>query len=733
MWFRLFLVTLTLLCLPILPAAADGILLPHPPDRPIVPIREMPNLSIKHHHVKVHIDQQVATTEVDQVFSNPHNRDLEGTYLFPIPTGAVLSDFRLDIDGKMQSAELLEAERARQIYEEIVRRRIDPALVEYAGHNLYRARIFPIPAKGDKRIGLRYNQVLTARAGLHEYRYTLSTEKFSAQPLQKVSVTVRLKSKTPLRNVYSPTHSVSVRRLNDREALVSYEENNARPDTDFVLYYSTTPDPVGLTLMTYREGKEDGYFMLLAAPQAEASEQKRQPKHMTLVLDTSGSMSGDKIDQAKRAVAFNLNQLRPEDRFHLISFSDGVEPFSPSPISASAENIRKALAHVKSLEANGGTDINSALLSALEQKPDDRYLPMLLFLTDGDPTVGETNFERILKNIENANKHAVRTFVFGVGFDVNIPFLDKLSQKNRGVSEYVRPEEDIEVKVSNLAKQISSPALSDLKLNFGSAQTYDVLPRQLPDLFHGSQLILAGRYRNPGGATVSLQGNLQGQMRTFNLPGQQFASGKTEYSFLPRLWASRKIAWLLDEIRLKGNQNQELVAEVIRLSKRYGIITEYTSFLVREDVDVRTSAAAPTLMREAEDYLSESKKASKGSWAISQSRNIQQMQSNAPAAGNAYFDQDGQKQTVSNVRFVAQRAFYQKAGVWQEGEEVAKLPRITVKLFGETYFALSRQPELQEILALGEQIEFIHHGQLVVIGAEGSDRLSPELRNKLKL
>lgn len=710
-------------------ALADGMLIPHLPSKPIEPIQRIPNFSIKYHKVTVNIDNQVARTEVDQVFHNSYNRQLEGTYLFPIPEGASMNKFSMDVNGKMTPAELLTAGEARRIYQDIVRQRVDPGLMEYAGHNLYRARVFPIPARGDKRIQLRYEQFLPSKSDTHSYRYILSTEKFSQRPLEKVSVVVNLKSKKALKNIYSPSHSISVQRINDYEARVSYEANQVKPDTDFELIYTTSEDDIGLNLLTYRKGNEDGYFMLLASPKVKWKKQAVMPKTMTFILDTSGSMNGKKIQQAKDALRFNLNQLNPQDRFQLMNFSDTVKLYTKSPIAATPDNIKRAIDSVSGLKATGGTDINSALLQSFKPLR-AKDLNMTLFLTDGDPTVGETNFEDILKNVSQANRLNTRLFVFGVGFDVNTPFLDRLAMQNKGSSEYVRPEENIESKVSQLFSRISNPVLSNLKLSYGAVNTYDALPKDLPDFFKGSQLVLTGRYKNAGGTTLTLQGDINQEPKKYSW-STEFSGQNTNYDFIPRLWAQQKIGYLLNEIRIKGN-NQELINEVIRLSKAYGIVTEYTSFLVRDDVDLRKPASA--LQNELSDKVEESRKESKGSYAISQSRNLKKLQQNAPASeSNTYYDAEGNQQTVTAVKYVSERAFFYKNGVWKDALPAKGLPVIKVKPYSDLYFALAGDKGLSKILALGEKVEFVHQGHLIVMDDKGDSMLTPALKSKLKL
>lgn len=720
------------------PAYADGMLLPHIPDRPIAPISELPNFSVRHHRVKVEIKDQVAKTSVDQVFHNSFNRELEGTYLFPVPEGAVMSGFQMEVNGKMQNPELLAAGDARRIYEEIVRRRIDPGLLEYAGQNLYRARVFPIPANGDKQMKLSYDEVLSRRSGsgeLHHYRYGLSTEKFSAQPLQNASISVTLESKQSLKNIYSPSHEISVRRIDDHHATVSWEASQTRPDQDFDLYWTTSEDAIGATVLSYKEPGQDGYFMMLASPKVQWDQTATINRNMTFVVDTSGSMSGEKIQQAREALMFNLNQLSPKDSFQLLTFSDMINPFTSQPVKAEGKQVASAVSFARGLEAAGGTNINDALLQALKSKPADGSVPMLLFVTDGDPTVGVTDFNEILKNVKAANQRDVRMFVFGVGYDVNIPFLDKLAKENHGTSEFVRPNESIETKVSQLVSQISNPVLSAPRLSWGSIPTRDVMPSQLPDVFKGSQLVIVGRYREGGSQAVTLSGQVNGQTKTYSFPNQNFASAPTDHSYLPRIWASRRIGQLLDQIRLKG-QNKELIEEVIRLSKQYGIITEYTSFLVRDDVDVRADADAAPMMREAQDNVSRSLEADSGAWAVSQSQNstnLQKQNAPAPAAGGSFLDAEGKVQTVSQVKYVGQRAFYNKQGTWQDSLPADKLPVLSIQRFSPLYFELGLQPDIKDILALGESVEFVLSGHLIKITDKGLEQLTPALKQQLKL
>jgi len=566
-------------------AFADGIVIPHPR-----PGETIPPLSVKYHRVQVEIRDQVARTSIDQVFINNHSRDIEGTFIFPLPENAAISEFALFVGDKKIEGEILDSREARKIYEDIVRRLKDPGLLEYIGRNTFRARIFPIPARGEKRIQLSYSEILKAERGLVRYVYPLNTERFSLRPIEDVSVSVKIDSKAPLANVYSQSHRVSVRKDGPNRATVGFEEKNVKPDKDFVVFYSVASDDVGMSFLNFSEGN-DNYFLLLAAPRYVEAREKVLNKNLVFVFDSSGSMSGKKIVQTKEAARFIINHLDDRDRFSIIDFDDGVSLFADELVAASGENKEKALKFIDGAEDSGGTNINEALLGALRMMPQGERPSYILFLTDGLPTVGVTGIGEILKNAAQANRTKTRLFVFGVGYDVNTELLDKLSLDSRGTSVYVGENEDLEVAISGFYEKISSPLLSDLSLSFKGIETYQVYPQTLPDLFKGSQLVVLGKHRGDGPVSIHLKGKVGQAEKTFILENQQ--PGRDEASsFLPRLWATRRIGYLLEAIRMNGEE-KELVDEVRNLGLKYGIVTPYTSFLVTEDERQTIAAAAP--------------------------------------------------------------------------------------------------------------------------------------------
>lgn len=670
-------------CLGLLAPAlrADGFIVPRPR-----PGENIPPLTVKYHRVTVEVTNQVAKTSVDQVFINNFGRDIEGTYIFPIPENAAISEFALFVGDKRVQGEILDSAQARRVYEDIVRRLKDPALLEYMGRNLFQARIFPIPANGERRIQLSYTEVLKSERGLVKYLYPLNTEKFSAKPILEVSLSARIDSQVPITNVYSPSHKVSVRKDSPTRVTAGFEEANVKPDKDFVLYYALSQDTIGLSFLN-GEGADGNFFMLLASPRYAPEKEKVLNKNLVFVLDSSGSMSGSKIRQAKDAARFIINHLDDKDRFSIIDFDDGVTLFAPELVPADAAHRNSAAKFVEGIEDSGGTNINEALLQAVKMMPAGDRPNYILFLTDGQPTVGITAAPDILRNVGQANTLKSRLFVFGLGDDVNTELLDKLSTENRGVSVYVGENEDLEVAISSYYEKISSPLLADLSLGFKGIEVSNVYPQTLPDLFKGSQLVLIGKYKGSGPATVTLSGNVGRDKKTFVLENQKLMRDAAA-GFLPRLWATRRIGYLLEELRLRG-QNKELVDEITRLGLKYGIVTPYTSFLVTEGERRNIVAAAPAA-QEALDARTVS-----GAGAVKAAKITQ-----------TFKDEERAGQSLSSqIQYKDDKTFYLKKGVWVDSDYREGAPVKEVKFGSDEYFKLlTEKPGLAKYLSVGGKL-----------------------------
>ena len=552
---------------------------PIPPVPPVIfPV------AVELYQVSAVVDGPIASVNIKQVFRNDSSVTSEGTYIFPLPLEALPSSLQLLIDGEMVEGQMYDRDEARSIYENIVRRERDPALLEYLGDGLFQINVFPIPAGKTRTVELTYEHTVTADNGLYKYVAPLRAWVQGSGPAETVSVSVELVNQPGLRTIYSPSHEVSIERTGDDAALIGFEGNGVDSQSDSTIYFGTDESTIGANLISYKPAGEDGYFMLLVAPSLDAADEEIVERDLVLVVDVSGSMQGEKIQQAKQAARFVVSQLNQGDRFNLITFSTGTRLWQRELQEVDAESLSDAERWIGRIAATGSTDINRALLEAMAQFDEDRTRPgYILFLTDGQPTMGETDPEQIIENAADnqPDERSLRIFTFGVGFDVNTDLLSALSRDMGGRATYVKPDQDIEEIVGDFASQISKPVLSDVMLAFGGDMVVDELyPFPLTDLFAGEQLLVVGRYREGGVLDLEIGGKVNGEPTTYVYPGQELVDRGGE-PFVARLWATRKMGALLEQIRREGT-SQELVDEITELSLEYGIVSPFTSYLVLE-------------------------------------------------------------------------------------------------------------------------------------------------------
>lgn len=715
---------------------AQGVLIV-PEDRQAQPF------AIKQHLVTVVVHDGVAETSIEQTFLNTTNVPQEGEYWFPIPEGAAVTRFTLTVGDRAVEARLLPKEEARRIYENIVRRRRDPALLEFAERNILRARVFPIPPKGERRIHLRYTETLRREGEVNRYLLPLRATRAVSKPLGYLRVRVEIVTGNPLTNVYCASHPEAiVKREGASRATIEWSAENIIPERDLQVYYSASSEKYDLRVLTYRTAG-DGYFVMLLAPNG-GQKPPKLPKQVVFVFDRTGSMAGDKIKQAKEALAYCVRNLQPEDRFNVILFNEQPQRLFEGLVAVTRENVEKAVREVESLTARGGTNIADALREALRlfPKEEGNALQAVVFLTDGLPTVGETDPQRILNAVNQLNpSRRVRIFAFGVGYDVNVHLLDRLCTQNRGISRYVRPEENLEAHVSAFYNAINVPILADLKLFCEGVEAYDVYPRDIPDLFAGDQIVVTGRYRGTGRGAVVLEA-MSRQQRERIRHVVDFPDRAESLDFIPRLWAVRKIGYLIDEVRL--HHHQEVIDEIVRLAKEYGVVTEFTSFLIEEDMmmahpgDRRLRARAEAILVAPQPTF--------GAAAVGRSMQAQTLQRQgfagaaaAPPVGMpagrggqaqeslalAYAWSDVAERAQQVVRNIGTRTFYQQGRQWvdsryQRGQQV-----ITIQAFSEAHFALlRRRPELRQFLSIGDNVVVQLERVAVQVGPQGKTNLT---------
>jgi Ca-activated chloride channel homolog len=564
---------------------------PRPFPRPIAVPTPTLTYQIQQLSVRAKVIDQVATVQIEQTFQNTGSQPIEAQFVFPLPAGAAVEQLTLLVNGRELPGQLMDAKEARRRYEAIVRSQKDPALLEWLGNGLFQTSVFPIPAQETRLVQIRYTQLLPADHGVTDFLFPLATAKYTSKPIDKLQVHVTLETSLDLKNVYSPTHPVDIQRPTPRQAVVQFQQTSAVPGSDFRLLFDVGTGPFSAKVLTYRpDPKADGYYLLLAQPPGPAADTQRLPKTVLFVVDKSGSMAGKKMEQAQAAVKFVLNNLQPGDTFNVIAYDNKAEAYRPELERFTDETRAAAVGYVSGLFAGGGTNIHEALTMALKMLPAGGQPAYVLFVTDGLPTVGITSEPQIAAAVKAADQAGVRLLPFGVGYDVNSRLLDRLARAHRGSSTYVRPEEDLEAYVSSLYRRIASPWLQQVEFRFEwdgwNAEQGPAVSRQYPgnlaDLFTGEPVVIVGRYRPSQTAKLVVTGK-QGNANTrFEFPAEFVAhSPNSSFVFIEKLWAQQRIAEIIDELDLNGT-NEELTRELVELSKRYGILTPYTSFLADE-------------------------------------------------------------------------------------------------------------------------------------------------------
>jgi Ca-activated chloride channel family protein len=696
--------------------------------------------------VSVRVTGRIARVEVEEWFRNQGGILGQGDYLYPLPGEAVFSNFSLFQGDQELTGETMDAAQARSIYEEIVRKKRDPALIELAGHGLIRARVFPINPGETRKITLRYTQMLNRAGDALQFRYAAGRANNPAvpqnvdaptPPQEQVPLTFSMvvDSATEFREPFSPTHQISTTRNDDRLTV--------RPSVnitgDFTVFLPLARGLVGLTLATHRPSSEDGYFMLTLSPGNGRGEAGAQPRDITAVVDVSGSMSGTKMTQARAALRQLLNSLNTRDRFRLIAFSGDVRSYRGGWTQASREEISDAQRWVEQLTADGGTNIQAALREAfIQDSPNDR-LPIVLFVTDGLPSVGEQNPERIAAQAEQSHGRA-RVFAFGVGYDVNTYLLDRLTAAGRGATQYVQSDQEVETALGGLITKISMPVLTDLEIADAPASLREIYPARLPDLFAGEDLVIFGRYASSGdrNGQVVITGRRNGVTERFAVNGQ-FTDNNGSNDFIPRLWASRKIGVLTRTIRLEGS-SAALEKEIRETALRYGILSEYTSYLVQEPMLANRNIPPGNPMWRNQGgqggaLPNAAPAQATGVAAIARADESRRLREAKTAADVDELQKDAVPQRSADTRQVGGRLFKLEDQTWKDMTAPRESLRlVTIEPFSDAYFRiLEALPELKASLTAFEQVEVVGTRVRLASRAGGLQRISAEeLRQLVK-
>jgi Ca-activated chloride channel family protein len=695
--------------------------------------------------VVVRVQGRVAQVEVSEWFVNAGTRLAEGEYLYPLAGEAVFQGFSLFQGETELRGEIMDADRARTIYEAIVRRRADPALIELAGQGLVRARVFPIQPGETRKVSLRYTQVLERAGNALQLAYAggvPAAQRGAGDVLRhtpqgiETSFRVIVDECEGFLDPFSPTHALDVQRTGSRMTVRIEEEVSGR----LAMFFPLAGEAVGLSVATHRPVGEDGYFMLTLSPDRVTGEV--QPRDVTVVMDVSGSMSGEKIEQGRAALHQLLGTLSREDRFRLLSFSSGVQSYDREWTAARGGGLDRARGWVDRLVADGGTNIEAALEEAFRlESPRDR-LPVVVFLTDGLPSVGTESPDELARIAE---RHAgrARVFAFGVGHDVNTQLLDRLGEAGRGDTDYVQPGENVERALSLLAAKIQHPVLTDLRLEGGPVEIDEIYPVRIPDVFAGEELVLFGRFSGDGQSQVTVRGERQGDDLDFSTE-VLFPKDSDANEYIPRLWASRKLGHLERQVWTEG-MTEDLAEEIRSVALRYGLPSRFTAYLVQEPevvVNGRTpvdpslgGATGPRggsgkggVVRHSAGSSVASPPPTTGADAVSAATSARRMRSMTSMQELTAAEDELMNDVISRSRAtlprdaVGGRQFELRDEIWTDVSHRSEARLVEVRIYSSAWFALLEAlPELEAVLRKHESVVIAGAGLSVQVGAEGTE------------
>ena len=755
--------------------------------RPVMARPGNPAVVLRNVNANVQIVDQVATTTLELTLYNPGHTPQESVMVLPVPEGVTIRAVQYDGTGPEPTATIMNKDEARGIYADIVRSMKDPALVEFVGLNLIQTSVFPIPANSSQTLRITMEQML--RADGNRVDYTLVRSNALLSPSENLAdqipwtMTVEVKSKHPIATIYAPSHTPTVRTESPNHSIITFTGPGTQAGSLRLSYLTTLvestqpsftvfacPAPPALTATTSPKTAQgalpSGYFLALGALPSQRSGTPRK-RELIMVVDRSGSMRGAKLEQARAASLAVVEGLAEGELFNIIDYSDSIRSFASAPVVKSADSAASAAAYLHAMRAEGGTNIQGALLEALRAAPTPDKFPLILFLTDGLPTFGERSEAMIRRGVIAANTGGRRIFTFGIGYDVNTPLLAGLSDATRATSTFVTPEEDLELSVSRVFRGLSGPVLEVPRLlavnPADRARLGDVQPAVLPDYYDGDQVIVLGEYSGTAPLTLELQGTSHGEPISTQIVIDP-AQASMRHDYVPRLWATRRVGSLIEAVRQAGADAaaeptgnapdmKEITDEIIRLSTMFGILTEYTAFLAKDTTAISPSAM-PALRAEVNDQLTRrARLARSGAGSVNQDRNINAMKdagrvstgaspsvggesergaksaASAPAAPppaqngatQSYFDEGMKKVEVASIRQLGVNTFYQRNKQWVDSRILsteAIAPHQTIVMGTDEYFDLAVRLAArneQQLLAQEGDILILFDGKQILV------------------
>ena len=549
-------------------------------------------IAARSHVVEALVEDGFERTSVRQTFVSPYDRTIEAVFVCAMPQDAALVDVAMVVGGERIEGLLAERKHARGVYDDVVRRRRDPALVERVGREALRLSVFPVVPAEETVVELTWVRHLPRVGGAHRFVYPVPAGE------QAFSLDLTLRSSVPIVEVAASRDDVELVRVSPREARAAFECSEAPEGGELVVVAETRSERPELAVRTFRGDDGDGWFVAVVTP--PELDDAVLPRDVILVVDTSGSMKdGGKLEQAQSSALWLLENLRPIDRVNVLRFSSTAVPFADGPVEASAENLAALAKFVRGFEATGSTALGDALATALRVEPAPGRVRSVVLLTDGRPTVGEKEPAKLIALAGGGAGRGLRLFPFGVGTDVDAALLHGMAAAGHGQAEVFRPGGEVETRLTSFLVRSLTPVVADLELEVEGVPTYDVFPRPLPDLYRGEQLTIAGRYRGGGEAKVRLAARVAGGGGFEATAAFRAEPGGARLA--RPLFAQKKLAWLEQAHRLRlgladdayyaaldrgaYSTADEIVGEMIAVSLEHGVQSAFTSFIVLEGND----------------------------------------------------------------------------------------------------------------------------------------------------
>jgi Ca-activated chloride channel homolog len=719
--------------------------------------------------VDVRLTDTLATTHIEVTVVNNGSRTSQAQLVLPVPSGSTIRSFGIDGIGDEPTAKLLPRGEAARRYNEIVRKMVDPGLLEFVGNAMIQSSVFPVEPGKSRTMTIVYEQSLDAHRGRVEY--VLPRSASYANTGIAWTLNIELESKGDLGPVFSPSHPI-LSKITSKNTMKVAVPMLSEPGA-FRLYAVLGGSEEATTLL-YADPSDPtkGYFMFVADAPTVDRDADTILREITIVIDRSGSMNGQKIAQARESAKQIVAGMKLGEFVRIIDYSEDVRSFSDGAVELTKESIPAIIAYIDAIQSRGGTNLHDALLEALNAKVSDGTLPMVLFLTDGLATVGTTDESSIRADAKKANTHGRRVFTFGLGYDVNVPLLDGVAMDTRAESTFVLPNEDVELKVGQVFDKLDGPVMIEPVFGAGYAVTsnakpdlFMIEPNSIGDLFSGSRVLVLGQYQNllhePAQMWVAngLKRQTAADDPTNALVADFFVEdASTRYAFVARLWAQKRIDSLINQIRLAGADgsapNKELVDEIVRLSLEHGIMSEYTSFLAEEELGLatatrRTDTGNTRAYDETVFNFGEGNRSRSGKGAMSQRASREnvdgkmvqdqfdsgaggggggqspftggQVQYDSAVKSNKYYDANMNQVAVNTVQRGVGATLYKKKDQWVDAklaEQADEAPEITIEFDSDEYWALVDDLAAQDrqwILANLGDVYFLNHSKRVLV------------------